>query len=246
MLPQFETGMPIGTGELHLWLVAPAVVEQNGEGLWAPALEAAEQKRHDLLADAGLKRAFLGRRAVLRRLLGAYCGIPASQLRLIQPQGGKPSLAPSQAGPQFSISSSAGWLLLAFSSDQAVGVDVEQWRDDVGLEAIVQRHFSLDEARSLQGLGEEQKLRSFFQIWTRKEAVLKLFGLGLDGLGTLQSGPPGPDKAWVEELHLPPGLSGSVALPRAPLDLQLRTWGQGPAHLPEPGERRILAMQAAV
>lgn len=67
-----------------------------------------------------------------------------------------------------SISHSGDWALLAVS-DSPVGVDIEKYRA-LNEAAIAQKKFTLAERQS----GED-----FFQIWVKKESMLKKSGLGI-------------------------------------------------------------------
>lgn len=222
-----EAPMRFEAGCLHLWLVSPAVVQRAGEEASVGLHGEEERKRYEALATADLKRAFLGRRGVLARLLGTYCGKDPRELRLLRQSSGKPMLAPGMSGPHFSVSSSGERVLAAFCWDQPVGVDLERLRADVGRDVIVERYFNPAEKAELARCSPERQLRLFLQIWTRKEALLKLFGEGLNGLDALLQGQERFQRAWTEELSLPDSLSGTVALPRPPVSFDLRQWSEG-------------------
>jgi 4'-phosphopantetheinyl transferase len=67
---------------------------------------------------------------------------------------------------------------LALSPDAEVGIDVEEIRD---VEAeVAQNHFSPAELAALEILQGEEWLRGFYRCWTRKEAILKAEGVGLN------------------------------------------------------------------
>ena len=75
----------------------------------------------------------------------------------------------------FNISHSGEFTALALSDSQ-VGVDIEKLRD-INLK-IADRYFTDDEKAYVKDN------KSFFYIWTRKEAYLKMTGEGLKGLRT--------------------------------------------------------------
>ncbi len=78
------------------------------------------------------------------------------------------------------MSHSGDVFLYAVSRGRTVGVDVEQKKEGLAVEAIARRYFAPDEARSLlEQATPEQRLPSFYRCWTRKEAYLKARGTGL-------------------------------------------------------------------
>jgi len=60
-----------------------------------------------------------------------------------------------------------------------LGIDVEHVRPDSAGEEIAKRYFSAREVSDLQMLPPEERVESFFDCWTRKEAYLKAAGMGL-------------------------------------------------------------------
>ncbi len=80
---------------------------------------------------------------------------------------------------QFNLSHSGNVILLAFSLNSPVGVDVEQKReiDDLGL--IAANYFHQSEVQAMNGLAEPLLSDTFFSCWSKKEAVVKALGLGL-------------------------------------------------------------------
>ncbi|HXB96921.1 MAG TPA: 4'-phosphopantetheinyl transferase superfamily protein [bacterium] len=206
------------SGEVQLWLLEPRSV-----------LAMAQQSEALLGQDAGLAAGpnispeRVGQRCALRMLLSQYTGRPAAELKMAWGPHGKPSLAADQPGPRFSVSGSGGWVLAAFSQEE-VGVDLECEREDLAQEAVAERHFSEDEMAWWQAqVGPAERRRAFLKIWTRKEALLKLRGVGLAGLDALRD-QPATGSAWMEDLPLTPFLVGCVALHRAPSFLRFRRW----------------------
>jgi 4'-phosphopantetheinyl transferase len=61
----------------------------------------------------------------------------------------------------------------------AVGVDVERIRAIKDAEDLVERFFSPRESRLFKKLPPEKRPAAFFNLWTRKEAMLKATGEGI-------------------------------------------------------------------
>jgi 4'-phosphopantetheinyl transferase len=118
---------------------------------------------------------------ILRSLLAGYVGVEPKAVVFQIGSHGKPHLS-GIAGrrlPHFSLSSSDGRAAFAFSLTGAIGVDIEKIRDIEEMESIAHRHFTPNERGLVLGGTAEGRVRRFYRVWTRKEAVLKAHGIGL-------------------------------------------------------------------
>jgi 4'-phosphopantetheinyl transferase len=119
--------------------------------------------------------------AFVRHVLGAYLGVAPLALRFAAGAYGKPYLvaAPGQIDLRFNLAHSGERALLAVALNREVGVDVEfaQPIDDADL--IATQFFSLAERAALQALPVDEKQSAFYRCWSRKEAMIKVMGLGL-------------------------------------------------------------------
>ena len=144
------------------------------------------------------------------------------------------SLLPTDTVPTFNLSHSAQHGLLAVHADGLpLGVDIELARPFERAARIAARHFNAAEAAAVAAAPEgPEREAMFFRTWTRKEAYLKLTGLGLPGgLACVETGTEaaarsllvpaahGLDTAWVTSLELPAsapkGLLAALAAPCA-------------------------------
>jgi 4'-phosphopantetheinyl transferase len=115
--------------------------------------------------------------ANLRRILGAYLHRPAQKIRFHVTRFGKPELLDEHPALSFSLSHSHSVGLLAVARDGPIGVDVEDIRP---IEAeVATGHFSAGELFDLSRLQGPAWLSGFYRCWTRKEAILKAEGVGL-------------------------------------------------------------------
>ncbi|MBO9661625.1 4'-phosphopantetheinyl transferase superfamily protein [Dokdonella sp.] len=117
-------------------------------------------------------------RVVLDRLLRFYAGTDAP-IEIARGRHGKP-YAPAFAGLDFNLSHAGHHVLLAFARGQALGVDLERDERRLSLIEIARRFFAADEADALERLPDAARLPCFLRLWTRKEAVLKALGQGLN------------------------------------------------------------------
>lgn len=108
--------------------------------------------------------------ALLRHALGTDC------YRTVQTADGKPCIS-DRPDFHYNLSHSGRWVILAFG-DRAVGVDVEQIREETDIQAIAGRFFSAEEQQYVRGNPDQSRSR-FFEVWTAKESFVKYLGKGL-------------------------------------------------------------------
>lgn len=126
---------------------------------------------------------FLVGRALLRMLVGDALGVEPRAVPLQFTAAGKPIVAD---GPHVNVSHSGDVVALALAG-QPVGVDVETMADAVPFEAMSVAYSTNERAHILRRTGEARR-RLFYEIWTRKEALLKADGRGLhDDLPTVET-----------------------------------------------------------
>ena len=116
------------------------------------------------------KNASLSAYLLLKKALKAN-DIEISNYEYVVSEKGKPSLF--YCPYQFSISHTDGLCVVAISIDE-VGVDVEKIKP---YRLKIERIFTPLDCEFING--SEQKERTFYQIWTSKEAYVKALGTGL-------------------------------------------------------------------
>jgi 4'-phosphopantetheinyl transferase len=165
--------------EVHLWAWS---LDATGVDLRAHEvlLDAAELQRMHAFYFAPDRARYALAHANLRKILGAYLKSPAESLHFHANRFGKPELAEdgSSRALTFSLSHSQTIALLAVSRGGPVGADVE---DVKPIEPeVATAHFSPSELADLGALQGDAWLAGFYRCWTRKEAVLKAEGVGLN------------------------------------------------------------------
>lgn len=172
---------------------------------WRTDLSAADQKRNATFRSTDRKRAFITARALLSQLVETELGARAEVNSLCT---GQPFLLVNGRRVACSISHSATSVLVAYSLDGPVGVDIEAWKSRQ-VYALVQRYFHADELNTYNNLAEHRKLAWFYDLWCRKEAVLKLKGTGISAEALAEAADMHPE---VKVLHLSlPGYSAAIA-----------------------------------
>ncbi|MFI6792189.1 4'-phosphopantetheinyl transferase family protein [Nonomuraea sp. NPDC050383] len=185
---------------------------------WQDWLSAAERDRAGRFADAGERHRYVVAHAALRSVLGELCGVPPGAVRLTAEASGRPCLEPGGGRPDFNLSHSGDWALVAVAAPGTrVGVDVERVRADLDHLELARRMYQPEEAERVREIG----LVEYFRLWTAKEAYVKATGAGLAGLrsclvrdtatgsGTVASR--SPREGWpVRWLDVAPGYAAAL------------------------------------
>ena len=236
------------TGSLHLWSVTTCQNKDpersklrtqipHSESALSCLLNAEEQARVQRYIVPKAKRQFIETRGRLRLLLGSYLRRDPASLEFVYSENGKPALATRSGGDllQFNLSHSQESILYAISTSQAVGVDLEGFNPLISYLDIAQRICTPQELAVFNLLPSAEKPTAFFKIWTRKEALVKLFGdrlyeklsvfevpahanLGSDWVQV--EGRP----IWLQDLDMGDSFAGAIALPTAPQQIIHHHW----------------------
>jgi 4'-phosphopantetheinyl transferase len=118
---------------------------------------------------------FITGRQALRLLLTQY--LDSNRKIILRSQsGGKPFVSEPPFPISFNLSHSGHWILLAFAS-QELGIDIEKINPDFIFQDLLDEHFSEEEKSFVQRSSDP--LAVFYYLWTRKEALTKAWGTGL-------------------------------------------------------------------
>jgi 4'-phosphopantetheinyl transferase len=168
-----------------------------------------ERLRAGRLLDPLKRRKFIVARGRLRQILSRYLDTQPAEVEFVYGEHGKPRLADACCRKlTFNLAHSGTWGLLAVAAGHAVGVDLEGIDQRLEYEKIADRMFSTAENACLEQCPSAQRKRLFFRIWTRKEALLKGFGLGLSS-----GSPAGHEADWlIRSFPVGRGYVGAVAV----------------------------------
>jgi len=136
-----------------------------------------ERTRADLFRFERDRRMFISCRATLRRLLAERTSKPPESFLFEHGPQGKPSLP--GAGISFNLSHSGQWFACAISNGGPLGIDIERIQSLNDMPGMAQHFFAPAEVERLFAAPESERTHSFFQCWTRKEAVIKATGEGV-------------------------------------------------------------------
>lgn len=105
-----------------------------------------------------------------------YSGLSSNELTVHRESGRKPYFD-MHPEIQFSVSHSGSWWICAFS-DIGVGVDIQLHGMTRRPLELAKRFFHPDEFASVSESDDTDG--EFYNIWSRKEAAVKLLGIGID------------------------------------------------------------------
>ncbi len=165
-------------GQAHLYLTLSAAPPEVLNACRA-LLTDAERERVDRLIIPAKKDERTLSRAFLRSVLSLYLEDPPANIPLTQLPDGKPVLDSETSDLTFNISHAAGLIILAVTSGQPIGIDIERVRSPKNMMRIAEQYFAPDEVMHLNGTPEPERPHVFSTLWTRKEAIVKATGHGL-------------------------------------------------------------------
>jgi 4'-phosphopantetheinyl transferase len=240
LLWPLRTPNTLSLHEVDVWAWTFGSSERNIDE-HSPVLSGEERQRMNRFYFLRHRIQFATSHANLRRILGAYLQRDAQSLRFSTGSFGKPTLEPDEHVARrisFNLTHTATAGLLAVGSGIEVGVDAETIRP-IGPD-VAEAHFSAHELSALNTLSGDAWLNAFYTIWTRKEALLKAEGVGLNlPLADFDvSVPPDADAAllaWRPTVafshawklrHLAPaaGVIGALALSETPSRVTLSSF----------------------
>ena len=171
---------PLAGNEIHVWATVLAAPANILEGLFHH-LSPDEKERANKFKFEKHRNRYIAGRGVLRTILGQYLSVDPADLRFVYAENGKPTLAEEIAGAgiHFNLAHTGELALLAVTRIGRIGVDVESVRSVKNVDELVARFFSSRENALFQKVPEENKPAAFFNLWTRKEALLKATGEGI-------------------------------------------------------------------
>ena len=238
--PSRSDAAPLADKDIHVWataLAAPANVLED----FARNLSPDETERAKKFKFEKHQNRYIAGRGALRAILGQYLHAPPADLRFAYLTNGKPTLADkfASAGIHFNLAHTGDLALVAVTRLGMVGVDVESVRPVKNVDELIARFFSSRENELFQKVPDHEKPAAFFNLWTRKEALLKATGEGITrSLSLVEvsflpgeparliaiSGDAKAGEGWgLRELAPATGFTGAVAVQMGTSNIQHRT-----------------------
>jgi 4'-phosphopantetheinyl transferase len=227
--------------EVHIF-AAPLDLPQPELEKRVATLSLAEKERAGKFKFDKHRNRFIAGRGLLREALAHYLQTEPIALDFSYSERGKPEFPPHfpKTGIYFNLAHSENLALLAITRIGSIGVDVEHIRPVNNVEELVARFFSKREDELFQKLSDPEKPAAFFNLWTRKEALLKATGEGIGNrLNQVEvsflagesakllaiSGDTAKAAQWtLQELLPTPGFVGALAIESQNLRVSCWTW----------------------
>lgn len=172
-----NTLITINPCQVHLWVVKLSDFTSTEQSLLA-LLHPDETERAMRLHFALHRQRFIIARGLLRKTLNLYTGIEPEKITFNFGRDGKPYLQDNTFNLQFNISHSDDFAVFALTIQQEIGVDIEKMAPSFKKE-VAKRFFSQQEYIQLMALSTKERNEGFYQIWTKREAIIKALGEGL-------------------------------------------------------------------
>jgi 4'-phosphopantetheinyl transferase len=160
--------------EVSIWWIA---LDRSGDG--EAVLTHQDRLRAAAYRDERDRARFVESRSAMRKILSRYTGTAPKELVFAVGAHGKPYICGRQ-DVYFNLAHSNDLAGLAVTRSGQVGLDCECVKRLEGLEALCRRVCSPHEHALIRRNSEYEECGIFYRIWTRKEAVVKAMGIGLD------------------------------------------------------------------
>ena len=170
------TSLEAASNQIHFWRYR---LEADGRAVQESnrVLSNDEQARAERISRLEAHDRFILARGGLRHILSQYLDADPRDLAFAYAERGKPYLEGSDIS--FNLSHSGEMAVYAVTRSRTVGVDVEFVGRRVSRDAVAQRFFAPEETAVIDAAPDGEKERTFFTIWTLKEAYLKARGGGI-------------------------------------------------------------------
>jgi len=164
----------ITDGTIDIWRIN---ISSNLSNLnyFVSLLNPAEIERGNKYYQLKDKNRFIVSRGALRYILGRYLHQHPALIGFSLSDKKKPFIN-NDLNLQFNISHSADWILIAVANT-VIGTDIEFINDNFDYADVLESNFSSTEIKQIT---ENNSAENFFTFWTRKEAITKTTGKGLN------------------------------------------------------------------
>ena len=164
-------------GDVHVWRLCLGVDSRELDS-FGRSLSISEHKRAKTMTTE-VRQSFIASRGIVRSILSRYLDVGPSAIEFELNVDGKPSMANANSGLYFNLSHTGATALLAVTSTDDVGIDIEAVNRFENEPDYVRRFFSATENRVIDALPHSQRRHALGLCWTHKEALFKAIGCGL-------------------------------------------------------------------
>jgi 4'-phosphopantetheinyl transferase len=146
--------------------------------LWVP-LSIQEKTQAKKFINSYLSERYVISHGLLRYLLAFYTKDNPQTIEYSFNQFGKPFLKNNNSKIQFNMSHSKDYAAYILALDCQVGIDIEWKGKNINVQELTNFVLTPEEAIIFNKLKPDENLNIFYDVWTKKEAILKSLGQGL-------------------------------------------------------------------
>jgi 4'-phosphopantetheinyl transferase len=177
MTTNLSTSMNPDQGEVHIW---SANINENYNELLRHSYLSEEEKRQAVSFHQDIDGyLFSVRHNLLRIILARYLDCQPEEIKFKRNAFQKPAIDYPISPIQFNLSVSSNRFVAAFCQNHSVGVDIELIRQLGNIDRLIFDYFTQDESAWILSRPNHEKTSAFFDLWTKKEALIKAVGQGL-------------------------------------------------------------------
>lgn len=170
--------MNLNPEEVHIW--SAAIDERFDKLLTNSFLSENEKVRGGKFSYDIDSFVYSVRHNLLRIILGRYLKYPPAEIKFKNTPYQKPYIVYPITSMQFNISISSNRFVAAFCQQHSIGVDIELIRKIGNISQLTEDYFTPNEASWINTYPESMLETVFFSIWSKKEAIVKATGQGLN------------------------------------------------------------------
>jgi 4'-phosphopantetheinyl transferase len=174
--PNWQNDLPdFKSVDLQVWLIDVGANQYYNDLI--KLLNDDEMQRLNRFKKSDDKIRFVYGRGAIRLLCASYLKQNPETIILTESITKKPCIEICFGNLFFNLSHSGNKILIGFSSQNEIGVDIEQIRPDFKTNDFMDRNYALNEITEVNL--NSDPLSCFFKFWSRKEAWLKAVGIGV-------------------------------------------------------------------
>ncbi|WP_267382733.1 4'-phosphopantetheinyl transferase family protein [Cyanobacterium sp. uoEpiScrs1] len=172
--------LTLNSSDIHLWK-QHLKVSDSEVNRYFEILDREEKIKAKKFCFEEHQRRFIVARGALKIILSRYLNIPASTVEFTYSLRGKPKLTNKLGGDklQFNLSHSHELAIYGVTYNHVIGVDLEYIRSVSEAKKLAKRFFCSREYNHISLLTPPTLEKTFFKLWTAKEAYLKAIGEGI-------------------------------------------------------------------
>ncbi|MCK5683598.1 4'-phosphopantetheinyl transferase superfamily protein [bacterium] len=172
---------PLNADETYIFFISVTEKEKDID-TFLTSMSHGEKERARKYRFKKDKNRYIVARGMLRRILGGFLCVSASNISFTYNHYGRPLLDPKiyNTSLKFNLSYSDDGIIIGITFNRKIGVDIETLDRDVKeLVTISKNFFTENECNNICNTPIKEQNLLFLKYWVRKEAYIKAVGKGL-------------------------------------------------------------------